>query len=62
MRLDKSSKKIAKETNLHHRSINRRIKAIADSGIAPTITDREEPLPPLIIDLEVTQLKVDMLN
>ena len=50
-RIDKSKKRIVNETQLHPRSLDRRLRKIVDSGIAPTLTDREEPLPPLTIDL-----------
>ena len=51
-RIDKSKKRISQETQMHPRSLDRRLKNIVDSGIAPTLTDREEPLPPLEIILE----------
>ena len=47
----KSKKRIARETNQHARSLDRRLKKIVDAGLPLTITDKEEPLPPLKIDL-----------
>ena len=49
-RLCKSKKRISQETQLHPRSLDRRLRKIVDSGISPTLTNREEPLPPLTID------------
>lgn len=50
-KLDKSKKRIADETEMHPRSLDRRLKKIVDSGIPLTLTDRDAPLPPLEIDL-----------
>ncbi len=50
-RLQKSKKRISRESQLHHRTLERRLKKIVDSKIALTLTDRSEPLPPLKIDL-----------
>jgi hypothetical protein len=47
----KSRKRIAKEAKMHPRSIDRKLRKIVDAGIPLTLTDREEPLPPLSIDL-----------
>jgi len=47
----KSRKRITKESKMHPRSIDRKLKKIVDAGIPLTLTDREEPLPPLDIDL-----------
>jgi hypothetical protein len=47
----KSRKRIAKETKMHPRSIDRKLKKIVDASIPLTLTDREEPLPPLKIEL-----------
>jgi len=47
----KSRKRIAKEAKMHPRSIDRKLRKIVDAGIPLTLTDREEPLPPLAIDL-----------
>ena len=44
-----SRKRIAKESNMHPRSIDRKLKKIIDAGIPLTITNTEEPLPPLSI-------------
>ena len=48
-RIDKSKKRIANETQMHPRSIDRKLKKIKDAGVPLTLTDREEPLPPLEI-------------
>jgi hypothetical protein len=50
-KMSKSKKRIAQETKLHPRSLDRRLRKIVDAGIPLTLTDREEPLPPLDIDL-----------
>lgn len=50
-RLQKSKKRIGRESNLHPRTLERRLRKIVDSKIALTLTDRSEPLPPLKIDL-----------
>lgn len=50
-KLDKSRKEIKRETNAHPRSLDRRLRKIVDAGVPLTLTDREEPLPPLVIDL-----------
>ena len=50
-RLQKSKKRIARESDLHPRSLDRRLRKIVDSKIALTLTDRSEPLPPLEINL-----------
>lgn len=47
----KSRKKIKTEANMHPRSIDRKLRKILDAGIPLTITGREEPLPPLKIEL-----------
>lgn len=46
-----SRKWIARDTKMHPRSVDRKLRKIIDSGIALTLTDREEPLPPLKINL-----------
>lgn len=50
-KMDKSKKRIAQETKLHPRSLDRRLRKIIDADLPLTITDREEPLPPLEIKL-----------
>jgi hypothetical protein len=51
-KMDKSKKRIAKESNMHPRSLDRKLrKIVIDTGVPLTLTDREEPLPPLTIDL-----------
>ncbi len=47
----KSRKRIKNDAKMHPRSIDRKLRKILDTGIPLTITDREEPLPPLVIDL-----------
>jgi len=47
----KTRKRITKESKMHPRSIDRKLRKIVDTGIPLTLTDREEPLPPLCIDL-----------
>ena len=49
-RLQKSKKRISQESELHPRSLDRRLRKIVDSQIALTLTDRSEPLPPLKIE------------
>ena len=46
-----SKAQLRTHTNLHPRSLDRRLRKIADAGLAPTLTDRSQPLPPLVIDL-----------
>ncbi|KAA3646276.1 MAG: hypothetical protein DWQ07_08630 [Chloroflexi bacterium] len=48
---DKHKKHIAADTQMHPRSLDRRLRKISDAGIAPTLTERSEPLPPLKISL-----------
>jgi hypothetical protein len=50
-KMDKSRKGIASETHTHPRSLDRKLRKIVDTGIPLTLTDREEPLPPLNIHL-----------
>jgi len=50
-KLDKSKKRIRQDTKMHPRSLDRKLKKIKDAGIPLTLTDREEPLPPLFIEL-----------
>ncbi|MCW5887748.1 MAG: hypothetical protein KIT07_06455 [Anaerolineales bacterium] len=50
-RLQKSKKRIHQESQLHHRTLERRLRKIVDSKIALTLTDRSEPLPPLKVEL-----------
>jgi hypothetical protein len=50
-RLQKSKKRIHQESQLHHRTLQRRLRKIVDSKIALTLTDHSEPLPPLKIEL-----------
>jgi hypothetical protein len=50
-KVDKSRKQIVRKTSSHPRSLDRKLKKIVDAGIPLTLTDREEPLPPLTIDL-----------
>ena len=48
---NKSKKRIVKETKMHPRSLDRKLKKIVEADIPLTFTDREEPLPPLKINL-----------
>jgi hypothetical protein len=50
-KMDRSRKQLAQESKTHPRSLDRRLRKIIDAKIPLTITDREEPLPPLIISL-----------
>jgi hypothetical protein len=48
---DKSKKQVEQDTSTHPRSLDRKLRKIREAGIPLTLTDREEPLPPLVIDL-----------
>jgi hypothetical protein len=50
-KLDKSRKQIVQDTKMHPRSLDRKLQKIREAGVPLTLTDREEPLPPLTIDL-----------
>jgi hypothetical protein len=50
-KMDKSKRQLVNETDLHPRSLDRKLKKIREAGIPLTLTDREEPLPALTIDL-----------
>jgi hypothetical protein len=50
-KVDKSRKHLVGETEMHPRSLDRKLKKIKDAGIPLTLTEREEPLPPLIVAL-----------
>lgn len=50
-KMDKSKKEIVGSTQMHPRSLDRKLKKIVDAGMPLTLTDREAPLPPLTIDL-----------
>lgn len=50
-KLNKTRKEIKRQTDTHPRSLDRRLRKIVQTGIPLTVTDREEPLPPLVIDL-----------
>ena len=50
-KMDRSRKQLAQETKTHPRSLDRRLRKIIDAKIPLTMTDREEPLPPLTISL-----------
>lgn len=49
-KMDKSRKQIKQSMKTHPRSLDRKLKKIVDAGIPLTLTDREEPLPPLSIN------------
>ena len=48
---NKSRKQIAQETHMHPRSLDRRLQQIVRDGIPLTLTEHEQPLPPLTIRL-----------
>ena len=48
-RMDKSKKEIIREAGTHPRSLDRKLRKIVKAGIPLTLTDREQPLPPLEI-------------
>ena len=50
-KLDKSKKEITSNIQKHPRSIDRKLKKIVDTGIPLTLTEKDEPLPPLEINL-----------
>jgi hypothetical protein len=50
-KMNKSKKLIRQEIGMHPRSLDRQLKKIVDAGIPITLTDLEEPLPPLRIEL-----------
>ena len=47
----KTKRAISIDTNMHPRSLDRKLQAIVVTGIPLTLTDREEPLPPLHVKL-----------
>ncbi len=52
LKMEKSKKQVAKETGMHPRSLDRKLKKIVEAGIPRTLADREEPLPPLEIKFD----------
>ena len=48
-KLDKSKKEIANNIQKHPRTIDRKLRKIVDAGIPLTLTEKDEPLPPLEI-------------
>ena len=50
-KMNKSKKEIAADSQMHPRSLDRKLRAIVDTGIPLTLTETEEPLPPLEINL-----------
>jgi len=48
-KIGKSRKELSQFTDTHSRSIDRKLRKIVDTGIPLTLTEREEPLPPLSI-------------
>jgi hypothetical protein len=50
-KLINSKRRLATQAKLHPRTLDRRLKSIAAAGIAPTLTETSEPLPPLEIRL-----------
>ena len=51
MKLNNSKKEIVAKTDTHPRSIDRKLRKIVDAAVPLTLTEREEPLPPLEINL-----------
>ena len=51
-KMDKSRKELVSITDTHPRSLDRKLRKIREAGIPLTLTDREEPLPPLTINYE----------
>ena len=51
LKTSKSKKEIAVDIDTHPRSLDRHLKKITDAEIPLTLTDRDEPLPPLEINL-----------
>jgi hypothetical protein len=45
---------LAKELNMHHRTLTRQLMKVVDAGLAPTWVEGEEPLPPLIVKFDAT--------
>ena len=50
-KMNKSKKEIVADTDMHPRSLDRKLRKIVDAGLPLTLTDHEEPLPPLEINL-----------
>jgi hypothetical protein len=50
-KLDKSKKDIVSDTEMHPRSLDRKLRKIVDAGLPLTLTDHDVPLPPLEIIL-----------
>jgi len=50
-KMGKSRKEIARETNTHPRSLDRRIRKIVEAHVPLTITETKEPLTPLHVNL-----------
>lgn len=46
-----SRKRLAKDSEMHPRSVDRKLRKIVDAGIPLTFTDRDEPLPPLNVEM-----------
>lgn len=50
-RITSSKPQLRQATRTHPRTLDRRLRKIAEAGIAPTLTESSEPLPSLKIDL-----------
>lgn len=50
-KMGKSKKRIINETDINPRTLDYKLRKIVASGVPLTLTNREEPLPPLTIDL-----------
>lgn len=50
-KLDKTKKQIVQKSKMHPRSLDRKLQKIKQAGIPLSLTDQNEPLPPLTIDL-----------
>lgn len=50
-RMNKSKRSIVNELHMHPRSLDRKLQKIVEPGIALTLTDSQEPLPPLHVQL-----------
>ena len=51
-KMDKSRKQLKQDIATHPRSLDRKLRKIIETGIPLTLTESEEPLPPLVIKNE----------
>lgn len=54
-RMEHPEEIVTRHSNMHPRTMDRRVKAVADAIGPVTVTEREEPLPPLVIDKEMVR-------